>query len=158
MTYPNALAADLGVDVVTNAQAGFRTDMLLPYILQRDEYKRAGYSALLIGTNDVGQGVAAATIKANIAAIAGLLHNPRVCTIPPRGATGDKEATRQEVNAWILSEFARPIDLEDALGDGEGSLKEELDSGDGVHPNATGYGVIADEFFEQGFDSTPLVS
>lgn len=98
---------------------------------------------VLIGINDVLAGDSSSTIISRLETIAGLLHEPRFCTILPFGNyeswTSDKEAVRVAVNAWILANTTNPTNAESVMGDltdpSQPVLKAEYDSGDGLHPN-----------------------
>lgn len=122
-----------------------------------------GYTdvVFLIGTNDLPDGTAAATIwgtiqtKANVARNAGL--GVVLCTIVPRknGASWDAALqTRLEtLNALILDApngdvpGAIVVDLYTDMGDSDpAELNATLDSGDGLHPNAAGHIQMADSF------------
>ena len=85
------------------------------------------------------------------------LHGLRVigCTLMPVGGTpvftAEIERMRQDVNRWIRGsgEFDAVVDLDAATRDPAGApttLRAELVSDDGVHPNDAGYQAIADAF------------
>jgi lysophospholipase L1-like esterase len=60
----------------------------------------------------------------------------------------DKEKLRQQVNAWIRSskDFDGVIDFEAAVADPTHPtrIRAEFDSGDHLHPNASGYKAMGD--------------
>ena len=114
------------------------------------------YVVVLGGVNDVLGGVAAATIEANLQAIYTAAHAVGAVvvavTILPCKAnalwTAGKQVVLDAVNAWIAA-TATSVDhiidaytlMENTAGDD--LLKAAYDSGDGLHPNATGYTVLA---------------
>ncbi|KAJ5150820.1 uncharacterized protein N7482_010072 [Penicillium canariense] len=61
-----------------------------------------------------------------------------------------REATRQSVNQWIRTSgtFDAVVDFDSVLRDSKHSafLKEEFDSGDGLHPNEWAFGAMASAF------------
>lgn len=61
------------------------------------------------------------------------------------GYSTGRETVRQEVNAWIMANAATPINLDSVVGTGgtPNALRAQCDSGDGLHPNATGGSAIA---------------
>ncbi|HEY0495654.1 MAG TPA: SGNH/GDSL hydrolase family protein [Kutzneria sp.] len=69
-------------------------------------------------------------------------------TIMPDNEPADREATRQAVNDWIRSSgaFDGVVDFDHAMADPANphSLNPPYNSGDGLHPNATGMQAMAD--------------
>lgn len=133
---------------------------------------RAGtaYVVILGGVNDVLGGVAAATIEANLQAMytAAQAVGATVVavTITPCKAnalwSAGKQTVLDAVNAWILN-TATDVDVRiDAYSvmentPGDDLLKAAYDSGDGLHPNATGLTALATTI-EQGVTWTPVSS
>lgn len=117
---------------------------------------------VLAGTNDIARGVPVETIKGNLSMIADLLVaydiKPVFASILPvsdhhKDKNPDFErtpyrppATILELNQW-MKEICRKrefvyLDYLSAMVDETGQLKPEL-AGDGLHPNAEGYKVMA---------------
>lgn len=120
-------------------------------------------SVVLIGSNDVLNGVAAAAIEANLTALNAALPNAHFVTIPPcgnyAGWTAGKETVRQAVNTWIKANLPGYTDIELVLGDGDPSqpvLLAQYDSGDGLHPNGDGDIALSEAIFAQSFASVAL--
>ncbi|MEV6607361.1 SGNH/GDSL hydrolase family protein [Kutzneria sp. NPDC051319] len=69
-------------------------------------------------------------------------------TIMPDNEPADREATRQAVNDWIRTSgaFDGVVDFDHAMADPANphSLNPPYNSGDGLHPNATGMQAMAD--------------
>lgn len=102
---------------------------------------------VLVGTNDVAPGgPAAPTIIANLRAIYTALKLAGVSVyaapIPPRtGLDAEREAVRQEVNAWVRATgetylIDRLVDFETVFG--AGGVPRPGYSDDGVHPTTLG--------------------
>ena len=73
---------------------------------------------------------------------------PIAMTILPRTGTAGQLTVLSEVNALIRAyAAAHPevllVDLHPAFDDGNGQLRPEYDSGDGLHPNQVGTDLIA---------------
>jgi lysophospholipase L1-like esterase len=96
----------------------------------------AGYRRLIALAHQHGLGIVGTTIPPfeGVAAIPGY-------------ATPEKEATRQQVNAWIRQsgEFDAVLDFDQMLRDPArpSRLLPAYDSGDHLHPNDAGYRAIA---------------
>ncbi len=117
---------------------------------------------LLAGTNDIARGVPLAAVQNNLAMIAGLAEahkiKPIIASVLPisdyhkdrdprtaRSAQRPPETIRR-LNAWIEN-FCRQrkfvyLDYFSKMVDQAGFLPAEL-AGDGLHPNAAGYRVMA---------------
>ena len=146
--------AGIGGNAITGGGLG-------PTALERFARDVLGQSAvdcavIFEGVNDIGAGVAASAVIAGLetlraaAAAAGL--RTVGATITPFFGNSyfspTHEAARQAVNAHIRSSdgaFDAVIDFDEAVSDGGAPprLKPEYDSGDGLHPNALGYAVMA---------------
>lgn len=132
---------------------------------QRDVLDQPGVRWLIImhGINDIGQADGAeearAVARGLIAAYEQMINRARERGITVYGATllpfggsfydtPEREAARREVNEWIRTSgrFDAVIDLDRALRDPANPtrLHPEADSGDQLHPNETGYRLIAE--------------
>lgn len=131
-------------------------DLTLVQRFQRDVLDIPGARTLVIlaGVNDIAQGGNAAEIEEGLTIVTREAHAHHIrvigCTILPYGASGiPKQAntTRVLVNAWILHKSGddRVLDTATAMEDPEDHswLNPVYDSGDGTHPNALGYEVLA---------------
>jgi lysophospholipase L1-like esterase len=148
------LAANLGVD-------GFTSADLIEHELPALDGLRPGFASVLIGVNDVVQGVAAAVYRANVARILDVLREllpaNRIVTVAtpdytvtPQGAAYGDPATQAagiRSNNDILAALAREraiafVDIHDlslrAAGD------RSLVAADGLHPSADQYGLWVD--------------
>jgi lysophospholipase L1-like esterase len=117
---------------------------------------------ILAGTNDIGRGTALQTIQNNLTMIADLLTahkiKPIFASILPvsdyhKDQNPAYEMTKRRppdqirsMNQWLKS-FCQNrgftyVNYFDALADGGGMLKKEA-ADDGLHPNATGYRLMA---------------
>jgi len=117
---------------------------------------------VLAGTNDIARGVAVETVKNNLSMIADLAapHNirPLFASLLPVSDYHKEQnpqyeqskrrppATIREINAWLAG-FCRQrnypyVDYFSATVDASGMFKAEL-ANDGLHPNSTGYRVMA---------------
>jgi lysophospholipase L1-like esterase len=137
----------------------------------RDVLRQAGVRAVLVhlGTNDIGfeaglaladETVSAAALiegyrklvtrahRAGLRAIGTTLTPVGGVTLLPNYDTPAKERLRQQVNAWIRNggAFDTVIDLDRAVRDADhpARLSPSLASADGLHPNDTGYAVVAE--------------
>jgi lysophospholipase L1-like esterase len=143
-------------------------DCLGPAALDRFERDVLGQSGarwliVLHGVNDIGQAggaaVAAAVARELIAAYERMIDRAAArgfrvfgATILPFGGSfydaPEREAARQQVNQWIRTSgrFHAVIDTDAALRDpaNPSRLRPEADSGDHLHPNETGYRMIAE--------------
>lgn len=124
----------------------------------RDVAGRAGVTHLLVyaGTNDVANGCTAEQV---VAAFRELAERARgrgaatlISTVTPRASYTDaQDAVRAEINAWIRAggdcagSCAAVMDFDAVLRDptDPSRMRPELDSGDGIHPNAEGYRRLA---------------
>ena len=123
---------------------------------------RPGLVLVLAGTNDIARGVSVETIKNNLSMIADLAEahkiKPLFASLLPvsdyhkeRNPQYEQSKRRppaaiREVNSWLTG-FCRQrgfpyVDYFSATVDQSGMLKAEL-SDDGLHPNSTGYRVMA---------------
>jgi lysophospholipase L1-like esterase len=151
--------AGLGLDLVANlAVNGFTSRDVIDVELPRLDELRPGFASLLIGVNDVVQGVTAAAYERNVAVILDdllrrLAPNRIVTvatpdyTVTPQGAAyGDpveRAAGIRRVNA-ILGDQVRErgivfVDIHDLslLAAGDRSLV----AGDGLHPSGAQYAL-----------------
>lgn len=118
---------------------------------------------VLGGVNDLGSDRTAVQMEATLTAIyADIVSHgyvPKPITILPFGNgatwTAPREAVRVAVNAWIKTQGYVYADVESAVGDltnpARPVLKAAYDSGDGVHPNATGQQALADAVWAQAY-------
>lgn len=165
--WPSRLAATLAADregrppleVVANLAANGRTsqDVLADQLGRLDRF-RPEFVSLLIGVNDVVQGVPPEHYRANVAAILDdlgeRLPGDRLLTVTtpdytltPAGAQFGDPATQRarivEVNA-ILTELAttRGIAVVDIFDLSQRVVRDPtLVAGDGLHPSASQYGL-----------------
>lgn len=153
-SYEQPLAATLGYQFIETASGGWTTANLLAALPSVGSQK-ASRSQILVGVNDILNSVPLATIQSNLLAIANQCPDPRVCTILPfanySGWTSGKETVREQLNTWIMSTFAHPINAE-AMGTGSPpALLPEYDSGDGLHlTNPAGDNALAAIMVAQG--------
>jgi lysophospholipase L1-like esterase len=165
--WPNQLVARLAasstpLDLVANlAVNGFTSADVIATELPRLRGLAVEFASLLVGVNDVVQGVDDATYRANVAtildALLDLLPSDRVLTVAtpdytvtPHGADyGDslvQAAAIRRVNASLSALAAQRgivfVDIHDL------SLRAEADRGlvaaDGLHPSARQYGLWVD--------------
>ncbi|GLW72737.1 SGNH hydrolase [Kitasatospora phosalacinea] len=162
-----------GTAVLNQAAGGNRVlnDGLGPNALSRldrDVFAQPGVTSLIVseGVNDIG--TADATAAAQQAVTADLINAYRQIVlrahaqgIPVYGATltpfgghqyddaaGLREASRQAVNDWIRTsgQFDAVLDFDRAVRDPQAPrrLRSDLDVGDHLHFNPTGYQALAD--------------
>jgi lysophospholipase L1-like esterase len=127
--------------------------------LQRDSLSLAHVSRVIIwaGTNDLANGCTGDQIIAALADIAQQVHaagsQVLISTISPRASyTEAQNLYRAQVNAWVRTQGTcsahcdHALDFDAVLRDPDqpNRIRPALDSGDGVHPNPTGYGLVAD--------------
>jgi lysophospholipase L1-like esterase len=127
--------------------------------LQRDVLSLAHVSRVIVwaGTNDLANGCTGDQIISALADIARQVHDagPQVLisTISPRASyTQAQNLYRAQVNAWVRAQGTcsahcdYALDFDAVLRDPDqpNRIRPVLDSGDGVHPNPTGYGLVAD--------------
>jgi lysophospholipase L1-like esterase len=146
------------------AVSGYRTNQMVTAWTASGRTRRPRVLMLLGGANDVIGSVAAPAIQANLEQMMDeqIADGGRVIvlTVLPfknaAGYTADKEIVRDAVNVAILAYCAAHtqatcVDAATAADDGTGALKAAWDSGDGLHPNATGGAAIADLVEAAGF-------
>ncbi len=149
---------------VLNSSPCFAENALARF--DRDVLGQSGakYLILLEGINDISFSsqpdedcftpnaeVSAADIIAGYRQIAKLARakgiKPFVATLTPAGTTGEPEAKRLAVNAWIRTTgvFDGFVDFDRALRDPKdpSTLRDVYDSGDGLHPSDRGYEAMA---------------
>ena len=117
---------------------------------------------VLGGTNDIARGIPLATIENNLTMVADLAEHYKIrlilSSVLPvsdyhRDSDPNNERTRSRplatianLNAWIRALCAKRnltyLDYYSAMVDAAGYLKADL-SDDGLHPNSTGYRVMA---------------
>ena len=161
-SYASLLAWRLNVATFTEVATGGWTSTNLLTAVQATP-PTVGHSVVLIGANDVLNGVAAATIEANLTAIAATMDDPHFVCILPCGNhaswSAGKEAVRVAVNTWIKANLPLYTDAEAILGDSHPTqpvLRAQYDSGDGLHINGSGDLVLAEAIFNQGYGSVAL--
>lgn len=158
---------DTGWHVQANGRAGFplrfisnagvggdRTDQMLARIDTDVIDLLPDVCIVLGGTNDVGQGVSAATIQGYLSDIYDALEAEGIaivaCTIPPRGdLDAGEDTTLLAVNDWIEANYsnwsnAYLCDWNDemTLSGAEGVDYDPDLFSDHVHPNAAGHKVM----------------
>ncbi|MFI2120078.1 SGNH/GDSL hydrolase family protein [Streptomyces sp. NPDC020299] len=166
-------AATSGIAVLNQAAGGNRVlnDGLGPNVLarlDRDVLSRSGVSRLIVfeGVNDIGTADATPDAQRRltddlIAAYRQIIVRAHAQDIRVYGATltpfggstlyddpaGEREASRQRVNAWIRTpgHFDAVIDFDGAVRDPDNPrrLRPDLHDGDWLHLNPTGYGKLA---------------
>ena len=163
--WPVQLAARVGpgrLRLVGNVGVnGYTTGDVIQYEIPRLASLRPGFASLLIGVNDVVQGVADATFRGNAEAILeALLDNVRAnrivvvstpdYTLTPEGARyGDPEVQRARIvsNNTVMAELAaiRKITVVDIF-DLSARVRDEpsLVAGDGLHPSGEQYRLWVD--------------
>lgn len=148
---PDQWAANRGLNAAMSADLDSR--------IQGDVIDQGAQTvAILIGTNDISNSVALATIEANIqsaankAATAGL--TVCLCSVPPRNTWDSTQNTkRNSLNAWIESHCTtngyRFADVYTAVKNPSNpdQLDPSYDAGDGLHFTTTGLQVIADTVY-----------
>lgn len=130
--------AGIAGDRSDQALARFDTDVT-PYVPRMVH--------ILLGTNDVIQGVSFASYKANIREIVNACRRiqavPVLGAIPPNNGAG-RSSVISQWNAWLRALAAYEglpfIDyFELLLNDTNGQIAASYDSGDGTHPSTSGY-------------------
>jgi lysophospholipase L1-like esterase len=112
------------------------------------------YVVVLCGINDIVQGASAATIENNLANIYAAAHAAGMkvvaVTITPWKAsaywTSGKQVITDAVNTWILNTATScdyKVDSYTPLEGEADTLNALYDSGDGLHPNTSGYSALA---------------
>lgn len=144
--------------------------------IDRDVLSHSGVKFAMIfeGANDIGNtptdpGSQAALVGQMLLGYKQIIRQTHALGVPMFGATitpfgnfgpyanPTREQTRQRVNDWIRTsgKFDAVIDFDAVVRDPQNAtvIAAEFDSGDGLHPNAAGYGAMADAFpldiFEQ---------
>lgn len=124
--------------------------------LDRDVLAQPGVSHVIVmeGTNDIGQSqLQAPAIIDGLRQIVRRVHaaglRVHLGTLPPRDdVSAEQVATLNEVNAWIRSQRIADgvIDFHAVLRDPDDPdrLREDYDSGDGLHPSSDGYAAMAE--------------
>ena len=113
---------------------------------------------ILIGTNDISNGIALATIEANIQSAANKVATAGrmvcLCSVPPRNAWDSTQDTKRgDLNAWIQSHSTangyRFADVYTAVRDAvdPNILNPAYDAGDGLHFSQAGLQAIADTVY-----------
>ena len=125
-------------DMSTNANDRFFSDVIIA---------RPRLVTILIGTNDIANGVQLATVENNIAAMVQLAKSHGIGvilgTVLPAGNTSARpDATIQSLNTWIVS-YAGSQGLFVADYNTAFSPYDSTDFVDGLHPNAQGYGIMS---------------
>jgi acyl-CoA thioesterase I len=148
---PLELVANLGVD-------GFSSRDVIEVELPRLAALDPGFVSLLVGVNDVVQGVPAGTYEANVAAILdtllGMLPPGRIVTVAtpdytvtPQGAAYGDPATQSagiRRNNTLLERLAteRGIEFVDTYETSLGAATDRgLVAGDGLHPSGAQYAL-----------------
>lgn len=145
----------------TTAAAACSVPAFGPSVEERladDTLGLSGLTHLLVyaGTNDLGFGCTGEQIieayRSIIRQAAGVGTAVLITTITPRAAyTPAQNVEREKVNAWVRGggncsgACHASLDFDRVVRDGNdpNRLDPALDSGDGVHPNARGYQLIA---------------
>lgn len=132
--------ADYPDDVLIAGAPSAKTGDWLAHLEPMFKMKPA-YCYVLLGTNDVLNGVSLSTFQTNYPAIMGALiaHDivPIAITIPPNGS-----AATATWNAWIMAQGWRCVDVYPALLGTGYDLDPAFDSGDHIHPRSAGHEVI----------------
>ena len=156
---PQAVAMAGGlVARVDSIESGVPGNKATDLLARVDTLLAAGPEAIciLIGTNDAGNSVSLADFSAAMTSLvtaikaAGL---PVVVGTPPPRGSGAAESIHKLIQSYALWEkLVLPsmgvtvVDTFAALADASGYLASGYDSGDGVHPNATGHNRLAVAF------------
>jgi lysophospholipase L1-like esterase len=160
--WPSQVAARLPLRVRANLAVNGATsrdviDRQLPRFLRT----RPGFGSLLVGVNDVIQGVALATYRSNVAtildAVLGLLPPSRILvvstpdyTLTPQGANyGDPEARRASIVTFNAAATQTAEDRHIAFVDvfdlsARAATDRSLVAPDGLHPSAAQYRLWVD--------------
>jgi lysophospholipase L1-like esterase len=105
------------------------------------------------GGNDIDYGRSADEVIGDLSSMAKTIKASGLvlvlCTLTPSALGPTDEGSRSEVNAWIRKNERGDwllADIDEVLHDHlhPSRLARELDSGDGVHPNAKGMRMIAE--------------
>jgi len=157
--YASYLRSTLANTIVYNQGVGGNTTADIIARMSTILIDRAKICCLLLGTNDLSSGVTLATLKANILQIISTLHDEGtscvISTLCPRGGsagwTAGEQLLLEEFNAWVKTlsgSGIKTVDSYAALEDpgNPGAMLPTYDSGDHLHPNNAGYGIIAETF------------
>lgn len=149
-------------DFVNRGISGQITGQMLGRF-QRDVIAlRPSAMVILAGTNDIGKAVPQEVIESNFESMFDLADKHKikvvVCTVMPVSDYAKDRGTRfiqtqrrspariQALNEWLKREAAqrryKVVDYYAATVDGSGYLRKEI-SDDGLHPNASGYRLMA---------------
>ncbi|KAF5026358.1 hypothetical protein F66182_1566 [Fusarium sp. NRRL 66182] len=171
-------ASDMSHIAVNNQAAGGNTVLqggLGPPLMQRyrrDAFQQPGVKFVLIfeGVNDIGRASPDDLTQTQLARSLTQAYSTIIAecrkrglrtigvTITPFGGNQyghpRREATRLEVNEWILnnSTFDYTVDFASLVGDGD-RLRPEFDTGDHIHPNVDAYRNMGTTFPIHIFDS-----
>jgi lysophospholipase L1-like esterase len=142
---------------------------------ERDGLKPLGVKWVIIleGINDLNSGSSTDDLIESFTAISDSAREARVEVIggtimPCEGNSyfdEELETARQEINDWIRTtdKFDAVIDFDEITRDPSSPtrLAPEIDGGDGLHPSAAGYQIMADAIdltlFEMGADTNNFV-
>lgn len=143
--------------------SGYRSDHVYS-LVWTPSVKTGGYRqiSLMVGINDIVQGVSAATINANLdliydEALARSMHVVAI-TVSPFGNyaswTSGLQTVLETVNSHIATKVAanpsmmRLIDAYAFMGDSDATkLKAAYDNGDGLHWNEAGHTAFEQQFY-----------
>jgi len=151
-----------GQDYVNRGISGQVTGQMLGRMMADVLAHKPDVLVVLAGTNDIARGVKMEAIQNNLAMIGELAHGRKIRTIfasllPIHDYNADAnpaflQSKRRPpeaivaLNNWIRSHCEQRgylyLDYFSEAVDGNGFLKRDL-SGDGLHPNAAGYRVMA---------------
>jgi len=152
-TYPDLLEMILGRKVINIGVGGLTVaEMEMDLVGDMEKYRP---SAIVLsgGGNDIDYGRSAEDVIGDISAIAQTTMASGavlvLCTLTPSAYGQDDEESRSEVNSWIRKNERgdwQVADIDGVLHDGlhPSRLAPDMDSGDGVHPNAKGMRAIAE--------------
>jgi lysophospholipase L1-like esterase len=108
-------------------------------------------SAILVNlpSNDAAWGFDTTEQRANYRRLSAMAQSDSVplwvCTPQPRNLKADKRRLITQMRAWITETFGeRCIDFWTGLGNADGTLRREFDSGDGTHLNDKGHRLLFD--------------
>lgn len=151
--------------IINKGKSGDRTTDILARLTADVLNLRPAEVIVLAGINDVNDGTVAATIQANLGSIYSQCQNAGIAVrpvlIPPyaSGWTSGEETVRRAVNDWIRVQGFRYVDLDPVLADYTDPthpvLKNEYEDLDGLHPNAAGEAVLAEQIFRQALLGGP---
>lgn len=149
------------------ATAGYTTSDVIANWLAGAIAARPGICFVLAGTNDVGGSIPLATTITNLTTIYTSLRAvgtvPILCTIPPRTSVSGFQKGVSDLNAWIRRYATLRglvcVDYHSVLADPTtGAYLAAYDSGDGVHPNALGAYMMAQEALGRVLPLLPSVA